>query len=112
MLDHENKDMRRRTSNEGELYTTLVQVRGAREARARGAVIGGDSKAAESLFRAVATGKGSYMWGRHMALYSGVLARMKKGTQGRRAFVRQTGHSLSARVQAADAQTRWFNGRG
>ena len=113
--------MRGRTSNEGESYAALVQVRGAREARARSAVIGGDSKAAESLFRAVATGKGSYMWGRHMSLYSGVLARLMKGTQGSRAYVRQTGHSLSAGVQAADAAGRtrdrpsikgWESGRG
>ncbi len=113
--------MRGRTSNEGEGYTVLVQVRGAREAGARMAVIGGDSKAAESLFRAVATGKGSYMWGRHMSLYSETLARMMRGTQGLRVYVRQTGHSLSAGVQAADAAGRtgvrpsiigWESGRG
>ena len=71
--------MRGRTSNEGEGYTVLVQVRGAREAGAQMAVIGGDSKVAESLFRAVATGKGNYMWGRHMSLYCEALARMMRG---------------------------------
>ena len=59
--------------------------------------------------------------GRHMAQYSGVLARFRKGAPGRRAFVRQTGHSLSAGVQAADAMGRagerpsitgWESGRG
>ena len=46
------------------------------------------------------------MWSREMSHFAPVLARLLQGDPGLRAYVRQTGHSLSPGMQVADAAGR------
>ncbi len=95
-----------RSSNEGEAYAAVAQLAAQGRKAARKGSVGSDSKVCEALFRAVSTGKASSMCGRDMSPYSPVLQRIMGDDQGFRAFIRQTGHSLSPGVQIADAAGR------
>ena len=89
-----------KTIPEGESYHVVAQAAAAPKGQA--AVFGGDSSTAAGMFMAAASGVGSRIWDRDMEQFAAVLAEEVGEEKGDRVFLRQTAHSLSRGMQAAD----------